>query len=1670
MDDIYKIGDVIRIISTNEDVNNHIFLIREISRSRNNTEIVLMDQYDSNFKYFLNVSPSGKLKNVEIISIAKVDKTDIGLAVSKKFVPGETVAIIYKSDDKQVGKITGEIIELNGNVITVMTEQDLTIYIDVNDLSNMPFKLELNAEKNKIVESEEWIQFEYDEEIVEEKKRYDFKIQKNDMKNSITNVNGMSETQTKIINTTITRFVQLREQFSIFNGVNVIGIKEHDAKPLVNTMLTFNQKLYWIIACCAIIKKIYDCGDIKRAKRSDVYNVTSEKEIREEINIIRDYESKRDITYSTFIEHLNMFSASYLEPVASDLYKSSVMSNITSVVSNDGKLFSNVAAKYDGKKNKLYDNVISKKRFLLQNYDSATIGSISVKLPNGELVTQHSVRTDSDSISVNSILTLPKIAALFSRINLFNADIMTRAKLNLIFLQYSQILTRKMKVNSVDISPSNPLPESNNFYSTLTHFMWKQSDSAYTNCLPILVPDNYALFENIIEYADPGVSLYAVVELMEPYMVYYDNIVFEQYSKMCKRINSNILKFNNNFNQNLNLCKSIVKIKTGSEKCRQGESTKDNSTPLCDEFRYSVERMTLLLKIDCAIQFNDTIALINSNLLVTNPDAIKDYIEGLTEDRESSECNTLTKEECITNPDCISDKGGVKKVVICNSYEQQSKDINESQMRKNEDEIDRYIRNEFCVTNGNLQNIVKASDVRFKELLKLMNMAATKYNNYKYRIGEAAEKISYGDPTILSIRDKLLKQADVKKYPYIIKFVEKFTRRADVTAGEDPNWLYCSKTNTKLLPSFLYTVARTYVLDKADFNKVIDNICNTRGVPSDDNSEIIDQYSGYVIRAIDLNAAEDFDENGKIITTREVAETEPITLKTARTGVEFDKSNIIAQSMVKIINQLSNTMGINVPDINFIVSNADTCLRYLIVKYKSKFKFMSDDVLLLIATLIYLFISLQTAIPSVALKSKIPGCHKSLDGFPLTTVSAEKSKYKGINVDGIVYLVCITKAVVLANKDPNNWWAKFAILESKEEIIVMIIATVIDVYVLPNNALVNQMINMKQIYDIANPDIDESKKTSIIQFLPPLKAIDITDKETAVMPSEFYKQYNEYIKTGNVKQFGSINTMYCKMMTFGLYVIQLIQLVVSGKKANMVSMSKKIYIENSCCPTSLVEETLKYFNSIDNNSIFISNNQVRDLNNKLSAIFTMSKAMIFFDNKNTKEQFPLLNDDFSENTKYRTLLFFCNYGSNKPIPSFLNGKCLKKPEGFNSSGTIEDQIKTLKDAYHAQLGEVFEGLSNALNNKNLVRKNNIKLIIGNPSARLVQILPDWSLFKDNYKKLVASKNPNTHMYNLDALNAFHVYLEKSNAVMKKSLKEVNDLLGVFDFPHIAKGGYLPDDMCNFVVFAKNTIRNLTRVFPSIILNKVNNEKVTIPKYLKLSSGHEKEIQEFVSEFYAPMRKSFSDESAKNEIIMTFMSRMKNLEEAAAITQHLVPNYNYKSDTKGEGWEYTTLNGLVTITLFNFYLYNILTDLVKTKPESLVKYTVIVLKGFLETMKKSKKCVEYDYVDMEGEVFDSAILEREKIKGNLRDMNKEKRVVEIQLKNLKLGRWGKAARKGFFEYDADFRDEEAAEALEDPSNVNEELIEVDDDDNGVIQGEEYAEGGEFDDDGGDYEDN
>jgi hypothetical protein len=51
---------------------------------------------------------------------------------------------------------------------------------------------------------------------------------------------------------------------------------------------------------------------------------------------------------------------------------------------------------------------------------------------------------------------------------------------------------------------------------------------------------------------------------------------------------------------------------------------------------------------------------------------------------------------------------------------------------------------------------------------------------------------------------------------------------------------------------------------------VLDKICRVQGVLSDDNSSIVDKYSGFVIRNLDFVEEDTFDENGFKLVSNEV--------------------------------------------------------------------------------------------------------------------------------------------------------------------------------------------------------------------------------------------------------------------------------------------------------------------------------------------------------------------------------------------------------------------------------------------------------------------------------------------------------------------------------------------------------------------------------------------------------------------------------------------------------------------------------------------------------------------------------------------------------------------------------------------------------------------------------
>ena len=116
----------------------------------------------------------------------------------------------------------------------------------------------------------------------------------------------------------------------------------------------------------------------------------------------------------------------------------------------------------------------------------------------------------------------------------------------------------------------------------------------------------------------------------------------------------------------------------------------------------------------------------------------------------------------------------------------------------------------------------------------------------------------------------ILGQSDfVKKQYDIQKFAVNFCRVS--LDKEDPYWLYCIKTNVKLLPAFISRLANAFV-SNGDYLLEIDKVCAEQGTISEDGDHWVDKYSGYIIKNIDLDTEEGFTEEGFKLKTREIME------------------------------------------------------------------------------------------------------------------------------------------------------------------------------------------------------------------------------------------------------------------------------------------------------------------------------------------------------------------------------------------------------------------------------------------------------------------------------------------------------------------------------------------------------------------------------------------------------------------------------------------------------------------------------------------------------------------------------------------------------------------------------------------------------------------------------
>jgi hypothetical protein len=1055
---------------------------------------------------------------------------------------------------------------------------------------------------------------------------------------------------------------------------------------------------------------------------------------------------------------------------------------------------------------------------------------------------------------------------------------------------------------------------------------------------------------------------------------------------------------------------------------------------------------------------------------------------------------------CILQKDCLEiDK---KYKAEC-----ESNDLNKHTMKTKalEEMLNEFDKN-YQISKEKLEEKLKSVYEYHKSimdsLLLIERNRTFKYNDQKFKIGATAgddDKDIVISPFI-RLRDKILGQSDfIKRHNDIIRFSLRFTREAfsePLSNGELENihWRYCIETGTQILPAFLYSIAATFVNDPDNYSNNIERLVKEIGAISDDGDSWVDKNSGYVIRMIDFDIDEGYEEGFKV-NTKSVMEADAgdAILNPTTTAIKYNTPE--TKMISKVVDSLANSMGINIEHSKeFIIQITTTALKDALPSektYKAKIEEMAKkgkaiasykevtNMSILYLTMGSFLIAIQTSIPSIKTRKTYPGCVRSFLGYPFEGSG---------DLSGLVYLSCIAYKTRSANIEPWN-----VLVKSKETTIADKLKVFIDTYLLPNSEVVRKF-QEKTEFLLANPNDDiphEHELNRWTTFLPPLKAFKINNLTN--ISEEFKSQLLRDLKSGSKNQKDKILILKSKVILFSLAIQERIQKVVNKKNALLKNSSNEPFLENACCNDSNIEGTIKYFEK-EENEITLFNTIVKNLENIIDDINAVTKAPFLFSKENTKNIYPPLTDEFNEETIYRAFIKMCKFNSLKPIRGELLAICSDKPEFLSANDSISEKIKKLKQDGRNYTNENLLRLLQIIN-----RRNVINLSIETESPSQVQIIREIleKMQDDDYEVVpkslrenidnildtfdIAVKEDTDEMrklknylgrVNVEMKNDIYDFLNKNGELSKRDLKNVKEVISNFMLWHTietkrGERNTISDDITyNSINFIKDYIRNIVTIFPNIILNKVDNSSIEIPKYWGLSVKHTGDIKGLVNEYYLKLRKFYDDKIIKRVL--------GNIQPICDDLLSLVEGTPYLSEIKYKNSKtYSIFDKRTSLMLFENYFLQILLEYIKLADDDtmiileeletpggddngltttdeledneqrivpnvenvvemrgnkkiLKKQIAKLIETYLSILQDHKDIIDLSYDKIMDVVFKTREKEKDTFTDRLKALTDEERNLDTILKINKLGVWSKGLQKGLTSYVKENYDDERQE--------------------------------------------
>ena len=964
-----------------------------------------------------------------------------------------------------------------------------------------------------------------------------------------------------------------------------------------------------------------------------------------------------------------------------------------------------------------------------------------------------------------------------------------------------------------------------------------------------------------------------------------------------------------------------------------------------------------------------------------------------------------------------------------------------------------------------LKKLQKDTVLFERKLAALQKLAVRR--NFKYNMYKEDIALTYEPP--LRIKESpytkiitlILGQSDfIKKQNDIITFVGKFCRKGRENEGESPFWYYDAETGAALLPTFLKVLADAF--EENRYNEELQQIAAQQGRISDSGDAVVDKHSGYIIKKLDYVTLEAYDDKGFKIISRDLLEDD-----LGKTVVHDERSfeSGEAQMIYNVVSAMSAFLNVTVgSEVDFIVKYVIEVLHKIVPseaaykKRQKKGKSYADirNNALVIITLCYLIIVIQTMIPSIQSAKTFPGCKRSFTGYPFDGTG---------DLSLIEYISCVVYNIKLEGEPWKTLKRRKKKGVSRDlfkmeniKALTKNIRTLIGQKIL-NREEVQEKILAKREYLMTAQEKEEIPEehniTQWLTFLPPLQLIRVADVRN--VGKSFLDALHQSIESGNINQNDKLSIMRGKIILFSMAIQESIQRVVNKEAPLLKNSAEEPFLENVCCNIGS-KNTIKYFANREP-SIAAHNDAVIELEVDLTGVRFLSMAPYLYDPRDTKQKYPAVVGTFTEETIYRAFMRYCRFNSGIPLEEELQDICIDNKSAYLVTNTFEERMEILKGEGKEYTLAQFKKLLLIIERRNMIEMNLEKDTL-TPKTILEAALHS---LEDEEHKVFTYLRAVVHNKGTESQTKLSKYLRLSINEMKEKIQmfvlthsnisgtkkqKVQDILEYLDiWRERGQGIFMSkEESTDYYAgnFLKQQIYFIGKELPMMIKNDVTYTNVPVPKQWKLSGTHKTDIQHIVmdelgifQEFSESIRLTVGNVLEVNKsmfrlisVIPFFANAAQNLFGPTIFKQfmHFFFLYILESYIHHKETTITTKKEPVSEIDAGEKSRVLLTemDIVAGEIEEVDEQIAGLIIDILLNYEKHKKIINQNNQNINDKISKAKEKEKNKITQTLKDLSIQQRKIENILKTHRLGKWNVGQTRALFEYDADQYEKERAE--------------------------------------------